>query len=149
MATHQSPDDIRQAAKQLDDAVEQKDVETVLSCFADDGEVQLGGVTLHGKEGLQRGLAWLYDRLGAIKFQPVTILVEGNTFFEEFVMKTRKEPGHELQITAAEVLVYEGGKVKSLRVYLDRLALARAVATGIVEKWIVRKLDQLSLRGLQ
>ena len=149
MTRRQSPDEIRQAAKELDDAVEQKDVEKALSCFADDCEVELGGVTLRGKDGVRKGLAWLYDRLGTVRFEPVTILVEGDTFFEEFVMKTGKRPGDELQTDAAEVLVYEDGKVKSLRLYLDRLALAKALAKGVVEKWIVGKLDRASLRGLQ
>ena len=149
MAPQQSSDEIRRVAKELDDAVEQKDIEKVLSCFADDCEVELGGVTLRGKDGLRQGLTWLYDRLGTVEFEPVTILVEGDTFFEEFVMKTRKQPGAEFQTGAAEVLVYEDGRVKSLRLYLDRLALARALAKGVVEKWVVRKLDQLSLRGLE
>jgi ketosteroid isomerase-like protein len=92
---------------------------------------------------------WLYDRLGTIKFQPVTILVQGNTFFEEFVMKTQKQSGAEFQTAAAEVLVYEDYKVKSLRLYVDRVALAKALAKSFVEKWIVKKLDRISLRGLQ
>ena len=149
MATQRSSDEIRRAAKRLDDALEERDVETVLSCFTDDCEVEFGGVTLHGKDGLREGLEWLYDRLGTIRFEPVTILIEGNTFFEEFVMKTWKKPGAELQFSAAEVLTYEDGRIKSLRLYLDRLALAKALAKGVVEKWIVRKVANVSLRGLR
>jgi ketosteroid isomerase-like protein len=149
MATHHSPEEIRRRAKELDDAVEEEDVEKVLSFFSDDCEVRFGGVTLRGKDGLRRGLAWLYDRLGTVKFELVTILVEGNTLFEEFLMKTQKQPDAEFQTAAAEVLVYQDGRVTSLRLYFDRLALAHALAKGVVEKWIVKKLDRISLGDLK
>ena len=79
MATQQSPEEIRRAAKELDDAVDKEDIETVLSCLADDYEVELGGVTLHGKDRLRNGLRWLYDRLGTVRSEALTTLVENDT----------------------------------------------------------------------
>jgi ketosteroid isomerase-like protein len=142
------PDRIRTLAKQLDDAVEQGDIQAVLSFFTDDCEIELPGLKLRGKMGLQKALAWLYQQLGAIRFQPITILVEGNVFFEEFVLKAIKGPDFAFDVQATEILIYEQHKVSKLRLYFDRLAVARALARGLLEKWIVKKMEHLSLRGV-
>ena len=39
-------------------------------------------------------------------------------------------------------------KVKLLRLYLDRLALANVLAKGMFEKCLVKRLDSMSVRGL-
>jgi len=142
------PDEIRRVAKLLDDAVESEDTATVLSCFADECEIELPGVTLHGKAGVQKALDWMYRELGTIAFEPVTILVEGGTFVEEFVLRARKAAGPEVRAKATEVLIYKDYKVTHLRFYFDRLTLARTLARGILERWIVGKMERVSLRGL-
>ena len=49
----------------------------------------------------------------------------------------------------AEVLEYnENYKVKSLRLYFDRLQLAKESTTNIVEKFLVNNLIQSSIKGL-
>ncbi len=148
MAITQSPHEIRRVAKLLDDAVESGDTEAVLSCFADECVVELPGATLRGKAGVKKALGWMYGELGRIAFDPVTILVEGNTFFEEFLLQAKRGVGAEVRVKATEVLVYQDYKVTSLRLYFDRLALAAALAHGFLEKWIVRKIERVALRGL-
>jgi ketosteroid isomerase-like protein len=148
MPTDQSPDQIRRLAKDLDDAVEHGDIEMVVSFFTDDCEVELPGVKLTDQDGLRRGLGWLYHELGSIRFEPVSIMVDGDTFFEEFVMRATREGDAEAEIPATEVLVYEGLKVRRLRIYFDRLAIAAIRARGLVEKWVVKKMERAALRGL-
>ena len=80
MNRDQSPDEIRRVAKVLDDAVEANDMETVLSCFADECEIEFPGVVLRGKAGLERSLKWLYRELGQIRFEPINIMVDGNKY---------------------------------------------------------------------
>ena len=148
MAEEQSADEIRRVAKLLDDAVEHGDTAAVLSCFAEECEIELPGLTLHGKAGLQRALDWLYRELGAVRFEPVRIIVEGDTFVEEFVLEAKRGTEPEVRIRAAEVLVYKDYKVTQLRFYFDRLALAQALARGFLERWIVKRMEGVSLRGL-
>jgi ketosteroid isomerase-like protein len=146
MPTDQSLDQIRRLAKDLDDAVVQGDIEMIVSFFTDDCEVELPGVKLVGKDGVRRALGWLYNELGSIRFEPITIMVDGDTFFEEFVMKATR--GREFEMQATEVLVYDQDKVSKLRIYFDRLAVAGFLARGFVEKWIVKKVERAALRGL-
>ena len=115
---------IRKYAKALDDAIEKQSVEEIVSYFSDDCEIGLLGITLTGKEGLRKAIDWMYGYLKEIGLVPVTIMVDGNTFFEEFVVKAKVKGDKEIQVKQAEVLVYdEEYRVKSLRLYFDRLEL--------------------------
>jgi len=62
-------------------------------------------------------------------------------------MKATRGDGSEAEIPATEVLVYERQKVRKLRIYFDRLAVAGIRARGLVEKWVVKKLERVTLRG--
>jgi len=148
MGDNQLPDEIKKAAKVIDRALENKDIEVILSCFSDDCEIELCDIKLEGKEGVKRWADWLYLYLVEVKFVPVTIMVDGNTFFEEFILEAKLKDGTEVRVKQAEVLVYENYKIKSLRLYFDRLDFANLVAKGAIDKAIVRRFIKKSLEGL-
>ena len=80
---------------------------------------------------------------------PVTIMVDGNTFFEEFIVRTKTGEGKEIEVKQAEVLVYDDDyKVKSLRLYFDRLELADAYVSNPAEKIMIGMLNKAMLKGL-
>lgn len=144
----QLPDEIRKVAMDFDNAIASKSIELALSSFSDDCEIELLGIKLTGKEGARKWINWLYEHLARVEFVPVTIMVDGNIFFEEFVVKAKLQDGTEIQSKQAEVLVYENYKIKSLRLYFDRLDFADSVAKGFISIKIVRRLIRESLKGL-
>jgi hypothetical protein len=144
----QSPDEIRRVAMDFDNAIESKSVELALSSFADYCEIELLGVRLTGRKGARKWIDWLYTDLAEVKFVPVTMMVEGNTFFEEFILEGKLHNGVEVRSRQAEVLVYENLHIKSLRLYFDRLDFADLVAKGPISRAIVRRLVRTSLSGL-
>jgi len=97
MKYNQLPDEIRKVAMDLDNAIENKDIYVILSSFSDDCEIELLGIMLTGKEGARRWINWLYKHLAEIKFFPVTLMVDGYTFFEEFIVKAKLHNGVEIQ----------------------------------------------------
>ena len=136
-------------ARGLDDAIEQRDIEGIVSCFSDDCEIELLGVKLTGKEGLKKAIGWMYGRFKDMVLVPVAVMVDGNTYFEEFVMKAKVKGNREIEVKQAEVLVYDDDyRVRSLRLYFDGLELAEAFASSIMEKTVVRQLRKASLKGL-
>lgn len=149
MEQNQLPDKIRQIATELDNAIENKDIDRIMSVFSDDCEIQLLGIRLTGKEGLKKWIDWMYAHLAEMKFEPITIMVDGNVFFEEFILKGRLHDGNEVQSRQAEVLIYENYQVKSLRLYFDRLDFAHSVAKGVLSKALVRRVVRESLKGLK
>ena len=149
MESVQSPDRIREVAKDLDDALETRNIEEILPFFADDCEIELLGTKLTGKESVRKWLDWQYKHVAEVRLVPVVIMVEGSVFFEEFIVNARLHNGTEAQSKQAEVLVYEDYKVKSLRLYFDRLDFAGSIAKDFVSRAIVRRLIKMSLAGLE
>ena len=91
----------------------------------------------------------MYRYLKEITLIPITIMVDGNTFFEEFIVRAKIKEGKEIQVRQTEVLVYDDEyKVKSLRLYFDRLELAAAYTSNPIEKIMISQLSKASLKGL-
>ena len=148
MNQNQDENRIKEVAMDLDKAIESKDVDQIVSFFADDCEIELMGIELSGKDGARRWIEWLFDTLVEVKFKPIIIMVEGNVFFEEFILVGTLQNGKVVESKQSEVLVYENYKIKSLRVYFDRLDFADVVAEDFVSRKIVRMLISRSLKGL-
>lgn len=149
MEQNLSPEKIRKLAKALDDAIENRKTKEVMSYFAETCEIELLGVKLTGKEGLRKAIRWIFRYLKEITLSPITIMIEGNTFFEEFFVRTKIKEDKEIQVKQAEVLVYDDEyKVKSLHLYFDRLELAAAYTSNPIEKMMVDRLSKASLKGL-
>ena len=141
-------EDMRKVALAFDDALENKDHQAILEKFTDDCEIELLSIKLNGKEGVEKWLDWLYKHIAEIKFLPITIMVDGNTFFEEYVAEAKFHDGEQARSNQAVVLVFENLKIKSLRLYFDRLDFSNAVAKDVISKTIVKELVKKSLEGL-
>jgi len=148
LSQDQDVERIKQVAMEFDNAIESKDIDHMVSFFADDCEIELMGITLSGKEGAKKWLEWLFGTLVEVKFKPIIIMVEGNIFFEEFILVGTLPNGKVVESKQSEVLVYEDYKIKSLRVYFDRLDFADVVAEDFISRRIVRSLISRSLKGL-
>ena len=149
METELNAGDIRKQAKALDDSIEKRDIAQIASYFSDNCEVELLGIKLLGKDGLLKAVNWMLNYLKEITLIPITIMVNRNTFFEEFTVRAKVRRGKEVRTKQSEVLVYdENYKVTSLRLYFDRLELADAYATNPVEKIMIKLITRASVKGL-
>jgi len=142
-------DDIRRVAMGLDEAIERRDIDGIISCFSENCEIELLGVKLAGKNGLRKAVTWMYSHFKEIKLTPIVITVEGNIFFEEFTMSSKSSDNKGINVKQAEVLVYdEDLKVKRLSLYFDRLEMAEVLGLNPLDRIIVNRLKKESLKGL-
>jgi ketosteroid isomerase-like protein len=148
MGSVYSSEEIRKVAIAFDKTLESKDLQAIIETFADDCEIELLGVKLFGKVGAKKWFSWLYKHVAEIKLLPVTVMVEGDIFFEEYAVKAIFYDGKEASSNQAEVLVFEDLKIKSQRMYFDRLDFSSSVAKDVISKTIVRQLVKKSLEGL-
>ena len=148
MEEKQPTDEIRRVAMTLDNAIENKRLDAVLLCFADDCEIELLRHSLYGKAGVEKWFDWLFKNIRQIKIQPVIIMAEGNTLFEEFIIRARLHSGPEVKSKQSEVLVFENDKIKCLRLYFDRLDFADTVAKDPVSKAVMSRVLKKSVEGL-
>ena len=141
--------DIRKVADQLDRAVERRDLNTVLGFFTENCEVTLFGIKLTGKDALGRAFQSLYEKLENVRFEPITIMTEESTLFEEFRLHATSPGGEAVSIEAAEVLNFDGNLVVGMRLYLDRLQLAGIIAEGILERKLLEAIERKSREGIE
>ncbi len=148
MKGKQSTDEIRRVATELASAIENRRLDAVLSCFADDCEIELLRHSLYGKAGVEKWFDWLFKNVRQIKFQPVITMAKGNILFEEFIIRARLLSGPEIKSKQSEVLVFEGDKIKSLRFYFDRLDFADTLVKDPVSKAVLNRIIKKSMEGL-
>jgi hypothetical protein len=140
---------IREIAKALDNAIEKHHVEELVSYFSEECEIQLSGITLTGHKGLRKSIDWMYTYLKEITLIPITIIIQGNVFFEEFIVKA-KVAGHNIEVRQAEVLIYSNDyKVESIRLYFDRLELVQNFPSNFIDRILIRRVSKESLKGLE
>ena len=140
---------ILQLAADLDKDLEKKEISKVVSYFSEDCQIELLGIILQSHSGVKKWLEWFFKLFETIKFEPIVIIVEDNVFFEEFFIHGTTNNNKKLTVKVSEVLVYENYKIKSLRLYLDRLLFAEAALTGFLSKKIVNLMLKKSLEGLK
>ena len=148
MTEAQDTSRIKEVAMDFDNAIEARDIDLMVDAFTDDCEIELMGITLKGKDGARKWSEWLFSSTPSIIFKPINIMVEGNVFFEEFLVTGTLPNGNIVESKQSEVLVYENYKIKSLRLYFDRLDFADLVAQGFFSKKVVNMLKSRSLKGL-
>ena len=129
-------------------AIEKWDIEAVLSKFSADCEIELLGLKLDGRDGVKKWIEWQFKHVSKIDFIPITKMVSGDTFFEEYIVKAKLHDGKEIQSKQAVVLQFKNKLITSLRLYFDRLEFADAVAKDIISKTIVKELVKKSVEGL-
>jgi hypothetical protein len=144
----QNKNKIIKLAEELDNDLESQEVDTLLPYFSEDCEIEIFGLKIIGKQRLKNWLIWFFSLFDKIKFEPIVIMVEKNIFFEEFFIHVSFNQGKELSVKIAEVLEYQDYKIKSLRLYIDRLEFAEVIATGFFSKKIIRMIQKRSIKDL-
>jgi ketosteroid isomerase-like protein len=143
----QSESSIREAASELDEALEAGDLDRVIACFAEDCTVELLGVRLDGHAGVRRWLDWVFAHVESLEFSPRVITVDGDVFIEEFGVTGTLASGHRLESQWAEVLTYRDDLVTSLRLYFNPIDFAPAL--GVVGRAVGPAAVRLARRGLE
>lgn len=125
-----------------------KELIKLIPYFSEDCEIEIFGLKLKGKSNMKKWLNWFFNLFVTIKFEPIVIMVDNNIFFEEFIIHVTFKQGKKVSVKLAEVLEYQNYKIKSLRLYLDRLEFADIFATGFLSKKLVKLFIKRSLKGL-
>ena len=144
-----SSEAILKAALNLDKAIENKNIESVISKFTNDCEIEMLGVKLTGKDGVKKWMEWQFRHIEKVEFTPITKTISGNTFVEEYIATAKLRGGEEIQSRQAVVLQFKDHLTKSLHLYFDRLDFANSVFRNVIGKTLVRELIKKSIEGLE
>lgn len=139
---------IRKISMDFDKAIEKKDIESALFYFSDDCEIELFGMILTGKNQARKWIDWIFKYFRNVKFIPITIMVSGTTFFEEFILDATLHNGSNLITKQAEVIIYKNYQIKNLSLYFDRLEIAKTLSRSFFNKIIINRLIKKSMEDL-
>ncbi|MBN2028235.1 MAG: hypothetical protein JW854_15910 [Actinobacteria bacterium] len=67
----------------------------------------------------------------------------------EFKAEAVLADGTEIEAEQCEVLICEDYKVKSLRLYFDRLQYAPMIVRSCIERGVIKRLDKMTFEGLR
>jgi len=148
MYENQNKDKIIKLAEDLDNELELQIVDKMIPYFSEDCEIEIFGIKMKGKHELIKWLNWFFDMFDTIEFEPIVIMIENNIFFEEFIIHVSFKQDKKLSVKVAEVLEYDNYKIKSLRLYLDRLEFADIFTARSLSKKLVKLIKKRSLKGL-
>jgi ketosteroid isomerase-like protein len=143
----QSEASIRQAASELDEALEAGDTDRVVACFSEHCTIELLGVRMRGHQGVHRWLDWVFTHVERIEFTPRLISIDDDTLIEEFAMIGVLANGQRLDSQWAELLTYRDDLVTSLRLYFNPIDFAPAL--GLIGRAIGPAAARFTRRGLE
>jgi ketosteroid isomerase-like protein len=129
-------------------AVQEKNLEGLLDCFDDKCEIELFGLKLAGKDGVKKWFKWTYSHMDKIGFENTKTIIDGNVLFEEYILNGVIHTGKKVKSRQMRSLIFEDGKIKTFRLYMDRLQFADSIAEDFASKLIISKFTQRSVREM-
>jgi ketosteroid isomerase-like protein len=132
------------AVRRFGEAFEQRDVEAMLACFAEDAVWVSPVGTFAGKAGLRHVLTWDTQISPTVTFRSsgIGLLCTDRVAVREMTSEGTLPDGKRWDAPAVAVFEFDGeGKIRHLRLYYDKLSIMKRVTaqyTG-VSGWLYRK----------
>jgi ketosteroid isomerase-like protein len=136
--------ELRRAVEAYRSAYQARDVERMLALFTEDAEVTIAPGTFLGRDAIRKLFDWdaRLSPTAKVRDAGIGVLVSGRTVVWEHVVSLTYEsiPYDE---EATKVFEFDdGGKIRRLRSYYDKLAIMDQIASRYpgIQGWIFKKL---------
>lgn len=131
------------------DAYNKKDLEELLSFFAEDADCVFPFGVFKGKEEIKSYFKWVFETVPDQKIieSGVKIIAEEDRAVYEHIFEGSYE-GMKYQILALCIYEFKGDKIQHTRTTFDRLSLAKQVAKGKMAKMAVNSIINQMEKGL-
>lgn len=144
-----SVEEIKNTMREFRKALQDRDMEKILSLFTDDGEWIAPEGTFKGKDQIKRYVTWNKQTISDLKITEtgMKIVAEGDVGVYEHALSGAVE-GAKWETLGLCVYEFAGDKIKSIRSVYDRLAIAKQVSKGIMAKMAVNGILNRMEKGL-
>ena len=146
-----SEEEIESIVRGFGEAFVKRDVEKMLSFFAEDAVWVLPEGTFKGKEEVKRLLTWQAQFFGRINVRDagVGIMVKGNkAVYEHTIEGQFGETGTKFEVPTTSIFEFSGEKIQQVMWFYDRLTAAKQVAKGWFERKVVGLIVNRAEKGL-
>ena len=134
---------IESIVRDFGEAFVKRDVEKMLSFFAEDAVWVSPVGTFKGKEGLKRVLTWDTQIMPTVESRRsgIGIIVKENKVVTEDISKGEYE-GKKYEVPAITVFEFNDDKIQDIRLFYDKLSIIKQVTTQYkgITGWFARRL---------
>jgi ketosteroid isomerase-like protein len=144
-----SEEEIAGIASDFAEAFVNRDVEKMLSFFAEDAAWVSPVGTFKGKDGLRRVLTWDTQISPTVKARRsgIGLMVKGNKAVDESISECEYE-GKKVEVPGITVFEFNDGKIQHIRLFYDKLSIIKQVTmqyTGVTG-WFAKKIVNYIVR---
>jgi ketosteroid isomerase-like protein len=144
-----SEEEIAGIASDFAEAFVNRDVEKMLSFFAEDAVWVSPVGTFKGKDGLRRVLTWDTQISPTVKARRsgIGLMVKGNKVVDESISECEYE-GKKVEVPGITVFEFNDGKIQHIRLFYDKLSIIKQVTmqyTGVTG-WFAKKIVNYIVR---
>jgi ketosteroid isomerase-like protein len=125
-----SEEDQKTAIRGLNQAFEKKDLDRVLSFYAEDATLVVPEGTFDGKGQIRQWWGWQIQQLSQGTSEEIDMMAEGDEIAAAHVIGATLTNGAKWKTPIACFYKFTGPKIQRHRMYYDRLSIAQQAATG-------------------
>ncbi|MEM2147837.1 MAG: nuclear transport factor 2 family protein [Candidatus Bathyarchaeia archaeon] len=140
--------EMKEVVRSLNKAIEKKDVETVVSLYAEKAILIAPEGTFEGGEEIRRYWMWQGESVLTVKSTETEMIVQGNKLTAEHIIAVTMKNGAKWQVPIACMYAFADGKIKLHKMSYDRLSVAKQAVTGWLAKRLVNSIVIRIEKGL-
>jgi ketosteroid isomerase-like protein len=137
------------AIRDLNLAFEKKDVDKILSFYAEDATLVAPEGTFDGKDQIRRYWSWQIQLLSEGTSKEMDMVVRGDELAAVHTIGATMTNGARWQTPVACFYKFTGPKIQRHRLYFDRLSIAQQAARGWFPKRIIGSVTAQMEKGLR
>lgn len=143
-----SEEEMKSAVRGLNEAIQRKELEKVLSFYAEDATLDTPEDTFKGREGIRRYWAWQIQAASDIAGTETAMMVQGNQLAALHVYDVTRIDGIRWRAPVACLYEFTGAKFQHHTLSYDRLSIAKQAAKGWLANRLVNSIVGQMEKGL-
>jgi len=139
---------MKDVVRGLNQAIEKKDVEAVVSLYAEKAILIAPEGTFEGREEIRRYWMWQGHSALEVTSTETEMIVQGSKLAAEHIIAATLKNGAKWQVSIACMYEFADGKIKLHKMSYDRLSVAKQAAKGWLAKKLVNSIISRMEKGL-
>jgi uncharacterized protein (TIGR02246 family) len=144
-----SEKEIKDVVRGLNQAIERKDVEKMLSLYAETATLVAPDGTFEGKEEIRRFWTWQTQSALEATSTETEMMTQGNKLAAEHIIAVTMANGMKWQVPITCIYEFADGKIQLHKMSYDRLSVAKQAAKGWLAKRLVNSIIGQMEKGLR
>jgi ketosteroid isomerase-like protein len=144
-----SEEELKTAIRGLNQAFEKKDLDRMLSFYADNATLIAPEGTFDGKDQIRRYWSWQTQLLSEGTSKEMDMIVQGEELAAVHMIGATMTNGRKWKTPVSCIYKFTGSKIQHHKLYFDRLSIAQQAAKGWFPKRVIGSVAGQMEKGLR